>query len=167
MLFCLGLSSILSLSFCCFDFFFLWVDVWHWKIASVLNCSYFFFYCEYFSLPPLVVSLYQTCRVCILCMLRLCCPVIILIFSSVLLRCLHTVATSDRTGEFFCSVSSKLIVSAGPASFLMFGILSKLSSCAMLMSCSSRSMLRRNSRSKGSFWHEIPMFSGGLRYVNT
>ena len=69
--------------------------------------------------------------------------------------------------QIFCSVSSKLIVSAGPASFLMFGILSTLSSCAMLMSCSSRSMLHRNSRSKGSFWHEIPMFSGGLRYVNT
>ena len=51
--------------------------------------------------------------------------------------------------------------------FLMFGILSNASSCVMLMSCSSRSMLRRNSRSKGSFWHEIPMFSGGLRYVNT
>ena len=49
----------------------------------------------------------------------------------------------------------------------MFGILSKLSSCAVLMSCSSRSMLRRKSGSKGSFWHAIPMFSGGLRYVNT
>ena len=34
-------------------------------------------------------------------MLRLRCPVIVLIFSSVLLRCLCTVATSDRTGEFF------------------------------------------------------------------
>ena len=33
-------------------------------------------------------------------MLLLGCPVIVLTFSSVLLRCLRTVATSDRTGEY-------------------------------------------------------------------
>ena len=94
-------------------------------------------------------------------MLRLCFLVTAPTFSLVPLRCLHTVAIADRTGRFLCSVSSKLIVSAGPGSSLMFGILSNVSSCAMLTSCSSCSRLRRSSRSKGSFWHETPMFSGG------
>ena len=59
------------------------------------------------------------------------------------------------------------MTSAGPASFFTLGILSSFSSHIVLVSSSPRSMFLRNSESNGSFWHSIPMFSGGLRYVNT
>ena len=49
----------------------------------------------------------------------------------------------------------------------MLGILSSLSSCigpVLRLPCS---VSLRDSMSNGSFWHVIPMFSRGSRYVNT
>ena len=59
------------------------------------------------------------------------------------------------------------MTSAGPTSFFTLGILSSLSSCIVLVSCLPHSVSLRNSRLNGSFWHLIPMSSGGSRYVNT
>ena len=58
-------------------------------------------------------------------------------------------------------------MSAGPAIFFTLGILLSFSSCIVLVSCSPRSTFVRNSGSNCSFWHEIPMSSGGSRYVYT
>ena len=58
-------------------------------------------------------------------------------------------------------------MSAGPAIFFTLGILLSFSSCIILVSCSPHSASARNSRSNYSFWHGIPMSSGGSRYVNT
>ena len=57
------------------------------------------------------------------------------------------------------------MTSAGPTSF--FTLLPSLSSCIVPVSCLPHSVSLRNSRSNGSFWHLIPMSSGGSRYVNT
>ena len=65
------------------------------------------------------------------------------------------------------SASSLGITSAGLTSFFTLGILSSLSSCIVPVSCLPLSVSLRNSRSNGSFWHLIPMSSGGSRYVNT
>ena len=59
------------------------------------------------------------------------------------------------------------MMSAGPTNFFMLGILSSLSSCIGLVLHSPRSVSVRDSMLNGSFWHVIPMFSGGLRYVST
>ena len=59
------------------------------------------------------------------------------------------------------------MTSVGPTSFFTLGILSSLSSCIVPVSCSPHSVSLRNSRSNGSFWHLIPMSSGGSSYVNT
>ena len=58
-------------------------------------------------------------------------------------------------------------MSAGPANFFTLGILSSLSSCIGPVLLSPCSVSLRDSMSNGSFWHVIPMFSGGSRYVNT
>ena len=58
-------------------------------------------------------------------------------------------------------------MSAGPASFFTLGILSSLSSCIGPVLCLPCSVSLRDSMSNGSFWHAIPMFSGGSRYVST
>ena len=59
------------------------------------------------------------------------------------------------------------MTSAGPAIFFTLGILSIFSSCTVLALCSPCSTLLRNPGSNSSFQHEIPMSSGGSRYVNT
>ena len=58
-------------------------------------------------------------------------------------------------------------MSAGPAIFFTLGILSSFSLCIILVSCLPLSASVRNSRSNCSFWHGIPMSSGGSRYVYT
>ena len=59
------------------------------------------------------------------------------------------------------------MTSAGPAIFFTLGILSSFSSCIILVSCSPHSASARNSRLNCSFWHGIPMSSGGSRYMYT
>ena len=59
------------------------------------------------------------------------------------------------------------MTSAGPAIFFTLGILSSFSLCIVLVSCLPSSLSTRNSRSNFSFWHGIPMSSGGSRYVYT
>ena len=59
------------------------------------------------------------------------------------------------------------MMSAGPTNFFMLGILLSLSSCIGPVLHSPRSMSLWDSMSNGSFWHVIPMFSGGSRYVST
>ena len=65
------------------------------------------------------------------------------------------------------SASSIGMTSAGPTNFFTLGILSSLSSCIRLVLHLPCSVSLRDSMSNGSFWHVIPMFSGGLRYVST
>ena len=65
------------------------------------------------------------------------------------------------------SASSWSMTSAGPATFFTFGILSSFSSCTVLVSCSSCSIVLRNFRSNSSLWHKTPISSGGSRYVYT
>ena len=57
------------------------------------------------------------------------------------------------------------MLSAGPANFFM--LLSSLSSFIGPVLLSPCSVSLRDSMSNGSFWHVIPMFSGGSRYVST
>ena len=66
-----------------------------------------------------------------------------------------------------CLASSIGMASAGPLNFFMLGILLSLSSCIGPVLHSPCSVSLRDSMSNGSFWHVIPMFSGGSRYVST
>ena len=59
------------------------------------------------------------------------------------------------------------MTSADPTSFFMLGILSSLSYCIRPVLPSPCSVSLRDSMSNGSFWHVIPMFSRGSRYVST
>ena len=68
---------------------------------------------------------------------------------------------------FLYSASSLGMMSAGPTSFFTLGILLSLSSCIGPVSLLPCSVSLRDSISNGSFWHVIPMFSGGSRYVST
>ena len=59
------------------------------------------------------------------------------------------------------------MTSASPTHFFVLGILWSLSSCIGPVLHSPRSVSLRDSMSNGSFWHVIPMFSGGSTYVST
>ena len=59
------------------------------------------------------------------------------------------------------------MMSTGPTNFFMLGILSSLSSSIGPVLHSPCSVSLRDSMLNGSFWHVIPMFSGGSRYVST
>ena len=69
--------------------------------------------------------------------------------------------------QILCSTSSKSMISAGAAIFFTKGILSSFSSRIELVSMSLCSSAVKSSRSNGSCWHQTPMSSWGLRYVNT
>ena len=58
-------------------------------------------------------------------------------------------------------------MSAGPTNFFTLGILLSVSTCIGLVLHLPCSVSLRDSMLNGSFWHIIPMFSGGSRYVST